>query len=94
MSSEERKEIRVSTPQELGAVIQDMVLDGWEIDEKNPPSVFGWHYEFQMIKNRRSTDRCKQRLQDLIDSKPKLSRAEIMEKARAARGKKEAEADE
>lgn len=61
----------------LGAFVQTVIehaLQGWTIQESNPPSLLGFYYETVM-----------ERDEDIVDPPAKPSRAEILAKARAAK---------
>lgn len=67
----------------LGIFCQTLVdhaKQGWDIDSAHPVDLYGYMYECQMVRD-----------EDILDPPPKPTRAEILAKARAARGKKAAE---
>lgn len=55
------------------------VKDGWELDDQNPPGLYGFYYEVQLLKD-----------ENLIEP-PKPSRAEILANARATKAAKKVE---
>lgn len=59
----------------------DLAREGWELDEQNPPRMVGWQYEAHLWRNPTELQRAEQ---------PKLSPAERMAKARAAKAEKAA----
>ena len=56
--------------------IEQAQAEGWKIDPANPPMLFGFMWECQMIAD------------DSVDSTPKLTRAQILEKARSVKASK------
>jgi hypothetical protein len=67
--------------------LQDLVQQGYVINDNEPPYVFmGTQYCIEMIKDSATTAKHVQRLQDAVDGRPKFDRTEHMKKARAARG--------
>lgn len=71
------------------AEIADLTLDGWAIDKSNPGDVspFGLHYCATMYRDANTLEKLRQAAVG-IDEKPKLTRAEILEQARAAKAAK------
>lgn len=64
----------------LGIFVQaviDAALQGWTIQEANPPTLLGFCYETVM-----------ERDEDIVDPPAKLTRAEILAKARDAKAAK------
>lgn len=57
--------------------VVELVKDGWEIDESNPPTQFAWMYETHLTRPARETD-----------PEKVAQRAAILEKARAAKNRK------
>ena len=60
--------------------ITDSVNNGWEIDDNDPPDVWGTAYECRMVR------------EDEVAEEIRISRAEILHKARAAKAAKAAAA--
>ena len=58
--------------------LQTFVRDGWSIDDNAPPDMVGFRYCLSLIR----------------DDEPKLTRAEILSKAREAKAAKGANGDE
>ena len=56
--------------------LQKALLDGWRIDMENPPDQVGFSYSLGLVRDYE------------FEPEPKLSRAEILVIARAARSKK------
>ena len=63
--------------------IIELAREGWELDESNPPRMVSWMYEAHMWRNPTQAQR---------EEQPKLSPAERMAKARAAKADKAAAA--
>lgn len=64
--------------------IVDLALQGWEVDERNPPMLLGYLYECQMLRD-----------EEVVDPPPKPTRAEILAKAREAKkAKSEGKSDD
>ena len=63
--------------------IVELVKDGWEVDESNPPTQFAWMYETHLTRPARETD-----------PEKVAQRAAILEKARAAKVRKAEQAAE
>lgn len=59
--------------------VVDLALDGWQLDENNPPGTYGFSYEAHLLKD-----------ENLIPPH-KPSRAEILGNARAAKAAKKTE---
>ena len=76
---------------ELGFRIQELVQGGWEIDKSEPLSMLGWQYQVVMVRTTQSHAALQKRLQDAIDEKPVLTRAEILAKARESKAEKQAQ---
>lgn len=71
------------------AEVAAMTLDGWAIDRNQPGdcSPFGLHYTVSMYRDADTLEKLRQAAVG-IEEKPKLTRAEILEKARAAKASK------
>jgi hypothetical protein len=70
---------------------QDAVLDGYFLDKENPPTTYGFSYEAILVKDDK---RSRYNAERIINGHPKLTRAEILEKARAAKDAKAQAAQE
>lgn len=79
------KEIFASSFQGIMVEFQELVQQGWEIDVNNPPDFLGFSYRATLIKNDR---RAAQMAERILEGKPVMTRAEILEKARASRAAK------
>lgn len=68
------------------AEVQELLLDGWQIsdDERGELSVFGNSCQVTMVRNDETVQHFKERAEAIL-SRPKLTPAERMAKARAAR---------
>ncbi len=80
----------------IGWEIQEAVQDGWEIDDNVPLVQVGWQYEvgFKRKLQQANADMEEINTRSLEcrpEDVPKLTRAEILAKARAARGSKKEE---
>lgn len=70
----------------LGEFIKEIIVlagQGWEIDDNNPPSLFGYMYETVMLRD-----------ENIEDPPAPLTRAEIAAKAREAKAAKKAAKEE
>lgn len=75
-----RKAIANANLEVFIAEIVEATKQGWDIDPKFPPGLFGFYYETWV-----------ERDESIVDE-PKLSKAESLAKARAAKAAKAAEA--
>lgn len=66
---------------EFVKLVVEASRDGWEIDDMNPPSLYGYFYETVLLKDENDVE------------PPKPTRAEILAKARASKAQKAAESD-
>lgn len=64
---------------EFVKLVVEASRDGWEIDDMNPPSLYGYFYETVLLKDENDVE------------PPKPTRAEILAKARASKAQKAAE---
>lgn len=53
--------------------VVELAKEGWEMDETNPPALYGFYYECKMLKEESEIE------------EPKKTRAEILADARAAK---------
>lgn len=84
MSLEKRKVANISL-QGFAYDIQSLVQQGFEIDDNDPPTIWGVLYETGMIRTIDRVEGLIDRLQNGM--RPKMTRAETLQVARAARGK-------
>lgn len=70
-------------PGKLMSTVQDMILDGWLLDEERPMNQVGFYWEVGMVRDSTSAQRAKDEAEL---NKP--SRADIMKKAREAKAEK------
>lgn len=74
------------TIEALVAEVAAMTLDGWAVSKTNPGDVIGYGvYTVSMFRDSNTVEMLRQKAIGIAE-KPKLTRAEILAKARAARG--------
>lgn len=86
MSEQTQRETLVFLEYNPGVLIlkiQDLILDGWLVDEDRPLNQVGFYWECAMVRD--STEA--QRLKDEAE-RGKPSRADILKKAREAKAEK------
>ena len=83
MTTRQERNLYDRNPGTLSLKIQEMVEEGWDVDPERPMSQLGFMWECWFIRD--VTD---EQLQAEAEDADKLSRAEILAKARAAKAEK------
>lgn len=86
MSEVITRDVVEHTVEALVAEVAALTLDGWAVSKTNPGDCIGYRvYTVTMFRDSNTVEALRQKSAG-VDEKPKMTRAEILAKARAARG--------